>query len=375
MCSHPAALQNAALFPYTPASRRSVSNAGEKTVYHLSFWNAPLPRWRPQVRVSSTAPAGVRRLAADVFCCARAPPRFKTPRFAPILPPAVAMFPMPVGKLHTISVSGMPPCQGGGRESESRLPLQPMSVALRRTFFVVLVPRCASKRCALPLYSRQPLPCFQYRRENCIPSKIFIVEQVVYCTGEAALCIFPRDSLSRNRFAHTGTGPAMAPPLYRTLLLVKNLFTPWIRLSAPRRALAALYFQYLQPPSGRYSPHKSLHAIHTATPLAKAQITLHRPRLVERPFTLPAPATAYQALAALYSRCPRLPSGRYSPHKSLHAIHTAIPLAKAQITLHLPSLLKHPSAPLSPASGNRPSGPRRSVFPLPTTSVWPVFSA
>ena len=102
MCSCPAAPQKAALYPYTPASRCHVSNASEKTVYHLSFWNAPLPRWRPQVRVSSTAPAGVRRLAADVFCCARAPPRFKTLRFAPILPPAVAMFPIPAGKLHTI---------------------------------------------------------------------------------------------------------------------------------------------------------------------------------------------------------------------------------------------------------------------------------
>ena len=102
MCSCPAAPQNAALYPYTPASRCHVSNASEKTVYHLSFWNAPLPRWRPQVRVSSTAPAGVRRLAADVFCCARAPPRFKTLRFAPILPPAAALFPMPVRKLYTI---------------------------------------------------------------------------------------------------------------------------------------------------------------------------------------------------------------------------------------------------------------------------------
>ena len=61
-----------------------------------------MPRWRSRVRVSSTAPANVRRLAADVFCCAHTPLRFKTLRSSPILLPAAALFPMPVRKLYTI---------------------------------------------------------------------------------------------------------------------------------------------------------------------------------------------------------------------------------------------------------------------------------
>ena len=69
------------------------------------------------------------------------------------------------------------------------------------------------------------------------------------------------------------------------------------------------------------------------------------------------------------SVCPTFPA------QAAYAAHTATPLAKAQITLHLPSLLKHPSAPLSPASGNRIPSPRRSVFPMPAISVLPTFPA
>ena len=199
LCSCPAALQNAAFCPYTPASRRSVSNAGEKTVYHRKSLSS---------NKSSIA-------------------------------------------------LGTPPCAYSHRTVcraiASRTPALGLRWPLRR-----IARFCLSK----PFHTVEPA-------------------------------------------------------------------------FGPRKALAALYFQYLQPPSGRYSPHKSLHAIHTATPLAKAQITLHRPRLVERPFTLPAPATAYQALAALYSQCPRPPSGRYSPHKSLHAAHTAHAQGRGYL-LHFP---------------------------------------
>ncbi len=344
-----------------------------------------MPRWRSRVRVSSTAPANVRRLAADVFCCAHTPLRFKTLRSSPILLPAAALFPMPVRKLYTISVSGMPPCQGGGRKSESRLPLQPVSVALRRTFFVVLAPRRASKRRALPLYPRQPLPCFQCRWENCIPSqflechlaKVEVASpSLVYrssqcpspCGGRFLLCSCPAALQNAALFPYT--------PASRCHVSNTGGKTAYHRksLSSNKSSIA------LGTPPCAYSHRTVCRAIASRTPalglrwplrriarFCLANTFLHR--------RLQPPATAYQALAALYSRCPRPPSGRYSPHKSLHAIHTAIPLAKAQITLHLPSFLKHPSAPLSPASGNRPSGPRRSVFPLPATSVWPVFSA
>ena len=116
-----------------------------------------MPRWRSRVRVSSTAPfAGVTQWQSSS------------------LPSWLRGFdshhPLQTA-CGSSSVGRAPPCQGGGRESESRLPLQSASVRVTDAFFAPALRQKARglAGAGAPPGPRSPSRLFAFRSRRGLP--------------------------------------------------------------------------------------------------------------------------------------------------------------------------------------------------------------